>query len=106
MVSRFQGTGRVSKQLRYSELQMMLVNAASGAAAGGLAAALTIPFDVVKTHTQTSHQHSPHAPQMNVMRATLDIAGGSPNSREFGGIGGGWGGGGLAGPGEPTAHSW
>lgn len=53
----------------------MIVNATAGAAAGGLAAWATIPFDVIKTHTQTSHQHSPEQPPMGIFKAMLDIAG-------------------------------
>lgn len=56
-------------------MQVLVVNATAGAAAGGLAAAATIPFDVIKTHTQTSHQHSPDKPPMGVFKAMLDIAG-------------------------------
>ena len=51
---------------------MLLTNAAAGAAAGGLAAAATIPFDVIKTHTQTQTQRE--RKQMGVVHGMLDIA--------------------------------
>lgn len=64
--------------------QVLLVNSTAGAAAGGLAAAATIPFDVIKTYAQTNS--GTNGTQMSVVNAMVSIV----RKRGVGALFAGW----------------
>jgi solute carrier family 25 protein 39/40 len=78
------------QHLHHSQLEILIANMVSGCVAGGVAAAVTTPFDVAKTRMQisTPAQQQAHAARAAAAAAPAAVAGGAGGAG--GSAGAGW----------------